>query len=183
MFAASALQMSQVDAGAATGERAVVNVSGTTRSLGFILLDAGRLYTRRLQERSRDLALDLTGCRVLVALAENEGVTQHRLAELISSDPAALGRILDRLEADGWVERRPYPGDRRARSICSTRAAKEYLAVIWHIAKQLQLEALAGLSWQETQTLAKVLGRVLANLSSVESSAAGQSQLPQRLAS
>lgn len=49
---------------------------------GFSLIEAGQLYARRFEERSRNLALDFAQSRALLVLAENEGVTQQRLSEL-----------------------------------------------------------------------------------------------------
>jgi MarR family transcriptional regulator for hemolysin len=103
-------------------------------------------------------------CRALVTLAQNEGVTQRRLAELTAVDTVALGRILDRLEARGWTERRPRPGDRRARSLAITPKGRALVPLIWKIVKESQLAALAGLSQNEISILVKALERVLANL-------------------
>src|SRR5882762_1909701 len=49
---------------------------------GFSMIEAGQLYARRFEERSRNLALDFAQSRALLVLAENEGVTQQRLSEL-----------------------------------------------------------------------------------------------------
>jgi hypothetical protein len=76
--------------------------------LRFNLLDAARLCRRHFEERTKALALDLMQCRALVTLAQHENLTQQRLAELMTIDPAALGRMLDRLEAQGWTERHPH---------------------------------------------------------------------------
>lgn len=132
--------------------------------MDFHLLDAGRLYGRKLEARLRNLSLELTQCRALVALAENPGVTQRRLAQLISIDPAALGRILDRLEALGLAQRRPRSGDRRARSLMITQQAKRLLPLIGRVSKESQLAALAGLSRAEARMLVRALERVLVNL-------------------
>ena len=50
---------------------------------GFSMIEAGQLYARRFEERSRNLALDFAQSRALLVLAENEGVTQ-RVSELAS---------------------------------------------------------------------------------------------------
>jgi MarR family transcriptional regulator, transcriptional regulator for hemolysin len=131
--------------------------------LGFNLLDAARLYRRQFEEHARALSLDLTECRALLTLAENERATQQRLAELIAIDPAALGRNLDRLEAGGWVERRPCPGDRRARSLAITPKANECLPLMRKIVAAAQLAAVAGLSREEIKRLAKALEHILTN--------------------
>jgi MarR family transcriptional regulator, transcriptional regulator for hemolysin len=145
--------------------------------LGFSLFETGRLYTRDFQRRSRALALDLMECRALVTLAQNEGITQRRLAELIAVDTVALGRILDRLELWGWTERRPRPGDRRARSLAITPGGRALVPPIWRIVKQSQLAALADLSRHETLILIKALHRVLVYLKADPSVVAVQASL------
>jgi MarR family transcriptional regulator for hemolysin len=135
---------------------------------GFSLSEAGRLYARRFEERSRKLALDFSQCRVLLVLAENEGVTQQRLSELTAIAPPWLGRILDRLEVVGLAERRPHLADRRARSLAITEDAREVLPLLWNIVAESLREALRGLSTDETAILGNALHRVIANLSALD---------------
>jgi DNA-binding MarR family transcriptional regulator len=130
----------------------------------FSLIDAGRFYTRRFEERSRDLALDLTQCRALIVLAQNPGITQRRLAELTKLNPAALGRILDRLERRKLIKRHPRVGDRRARSLAVTEEATAVLPIIWGLVTESHVEALKDLSNGERRVLMKALERVLMNL-------------------
>jgi len=94
---------------------------------GFSLIEAGQLYARRFEERSRNLALDFAQSRALLVLAENEGVTQQRLSELTAIASPWLVRILDRLEVMGLAQRRPHLADRRARSLAITEDAREVL--------------------------------------------------------
>src|SRR6266853_640662 len=91
---------------------------------GFSLSEAGQLYARRFEERSRNLALDFAQSRALLALAENQGVTQQRLSELTAIASPWLVRILDRLEVMGLAQRRPHPADRRARFLAITEEAR-----------------------------------------------------------
>jgi MarR family transcriptional regulator, transcriptional regulator for hemolysin len=132
---------------------------------GFSLSEAGQLYARRFEERSRNLALDFAQSRALLVLAENEGVTQQRLSELTAITSPWLVRILDRLEVLGLAERRPHLADRRARSLAITEGAREVLPLLRNIIGDSLREALSGLSTQETAILAKALRRVIANLS------------------
>lgn len=78
---------------------------------GFSLSEAGQLYARRFEERSRNLALDFAQSRALLVLAANEGVTQQRLSKLTAIASPWLVRILDRLEFLGLAERRPHLTD------------------------------------------------------------------------
>jgi MarR family transcriptional regulator, transcriptional regulator for hemolysin len=130
--------------------------------IGFDLIDAGRLYSRYFNERYRQL--NLTHCRALLALAQNQGITQSRLAQLITLDSAALGRILDRLEVSRWAKRHPHPGDRRARSLAITEEARALLPFMWSVVAESQRDALHGLSVEEKQILMSALERVLENL-------------------
>lgn len=135
---------------------------------GFSLSEAGQLYARRFEERSRSLALDFAQSRALLVLAENEGVTQQRLSELTAIASPWLVRILDRLEVMGLAQRRPHLADRRARSVAITEDATEVLPMLWNIVGESLREALTGLSTNETAILAKALHRVIVNLSSLD---------------
>ena len=146
--------------------------------LGFTLLEAARRYRRHFEERSRELALDLAQCRTLVTLAENGGVTQQRLAELTVTDPAALGRSLDRLEVRGWAERRPRPGDRRARTLAISPKARAHLPLLRKMVRESELTALKGLSQDETRLLVRALDRVIANLKMRQRHVAAATPLP-----
>jgi MarR family transcriptional regulator for hemolysin len=132
---------------------------------GFYLSEAGQLYARRFEERSRNLALDFSQSRALLVLAENEGITQQRLSQLTAITSPWLVRILDRLEVLGLAQRRPHLADRRARSLAITEEAREVLPLLRNIIGDSLREALTGLSTQETAILAKALHRVIANLS------------------
>lgn len=137
----------------------------TLAYLGFALEGAGRLYVRRFEERAREFALEPMGCKALLLLAENEGVTQQRLSELAVLDPSTMGRLLDRLQSKGLVERRPRPGDRRARSVALTREAMAMVPSLWRAVGESLREALTGLSTSEKRLVVDVLQRVLLNLS------------------
>jgi DNA-binding MarR family transcriptional regulator len=134
------------------------------QELGFCLNEVARLYTRRFEERAQTLSLQLAQCKVLILLAENEGVSQTRLSEISEIDPARLVGILDRLEAKGWAQRRGRPGDRRVRSLVVTENAKPVLRQIWSVISETYVEALQGLSTDEIGTMVKVLSYVYSNL-------------------
>lgn len=138
------------------------------RNLGFLLKDVTRLYTRRFEGRAHALSLTLPQCKALAYLANNEGVSQKRLSELVEIDPMSLVRILDRMEADGWVKRRSDPEDRRARCLAITETAKPIVDRIWELAGETRGEALAGLSAEERALLIDLLARVHANLLAVK---------------
>ena len=155
-------------------------VMDLNRQLGFLLKDTSRRYTRRFEERAQALSLTLPLCRALLYLENNEGVSQKRLSELTELDPMALVRILDRMEADGWVQRRFDPADRRAHTLWLTPRAKPVLDHIAHVIAEMRAETLHGLSNEERSRLIELLERVHANLAALAPLAAEKSQRSSR---
>jgi MarR family transcriptional regulator, transcriptional regulator for hemolysin len=145
-------------------------------TLGFLLKDVSRLYARRFLERAADLGLTLPQCKALAYLAKNEGVSQKRLAELIEVDQMSLVRILDRMEADGFVQRCSDPQDRRVRSLRITEKARPMLDEIQQRAGETRAETLQGLTDAERTLLVELLERVHANLSSLQPLAAAPAE-------
>ena len=138
------------------------------RNFGFLLKDLSRRYVQRFEVRAREISLNLAQCKVLVRLEKNEGASQARLAELTEVDAMTMVRILDRMEADGLLERRPDPADRRARCLYLTPKAKPRLEQIWRMSDATRAEVFAGVGKDERDVLIDVLERIHANLCRLE---------------
>ena len=63
-----------------------------------------------------------------LVLVSGEGVTQQELAERLLVTKGNICGMIDRMESNGWVERRPDPKDRRANRLFLTRAGKALFA-------------------------------------------------------
>lgn len=138
------------------------------RNFGFLLTEVSRKYLQRFEQRAGEFALTLPTCKVLANIQRNEGVNQTRLTELTCLDPMAIVRILDRLEADGLVERRPDPTDRRARCLYLTPKAAPTLQQLWELAAQTRTEVFTGISATERETFLEVLARLSDNLDNLD---------------
>lgn len=134
------------------------------RNFGFLLKDISRLHARNFERLGSGLNLSLAQCKVLAHLERHEGLSQARMAELADADPMTLLRTIDRMERDGWVERRADPNDRRAYRLFLTPAASPVLERMWAIADASREQALAGLSAEEHEQLFGLLGRIQGNL-------------------
>ncbi|HEY5101853.1 MAG TPA: MarR family transcriptional regulator [Steroidobacteraceae bacterium] len=148
------------------------------RNFGYLLKDLGRLYTRRFEERAEALHLTLPQCKTLGYLTRNEGVSQVRLGELAEIDPMSMVRILDYMEAEGWVERRPDPNDRRARCLFIKDKARAILDEIWALADETRTEFLGALSTDESLQLIDMLERIHARARAIAASAATADATP-----
>jgi MarR family transcriptional regulator for hemolysin len=138
------------------------------RNFGFLLKDLSRRYVLRFEQRARDLSLTLPQCKVLVRLETNEGMSQARLAELAEVEPMTMVRIIDRMEADGLLERRADPADRRARCLYLTSKAKPLLEKIWQLSDLTRAEVFAGVGREQRDAFIKVLAIIHGNLSALE---------------
>jgi MarR family transcriptional regulator, transcriptional regulator for hemolysin len=135
------------------------------RSFGYLVHDVARLFARRFDQRVLlFLGLTRSQCRVLGYLARHEGINQAGLADLLEIKPMTLVRQLDRMEEDGWIERRPDPGDRRARRLVLTEKARPILARILDLSSTVRHEAFADLTEEEGRQLIDLLRRVHHNL-------------------
>ena len=138
------------------------------RNFGFLVRDVSRLYAAVFERFARELGLTLSQCKVLGHLARNEGISQARLAELSDTDPMTLVRILDRMQQDQWVERRPDPSDRRAHRLYLRETARPVLNRMWKIADQCREEVLVSLNTAEREQLMGMLERLHETLSALE---------------
>jgi MarR family transcriptional regulator for hemolysin len=134
-----------------------------SRRFGFLLKDVSRLYVQRFEQHAASLGLTLAQCRALVRLADCEGVTQVRLAELTDLEPMTLLRILDRMESEGWLERRSDPRDRRVRCLYLTSKAKPLLDDIWRLIDLTWGEAFARIPKRKSELVTELLDTVRSN--------------------
>ncbi len=139
-------------------------MSDRTRNFGFLVKDIGRLYAKLFERRARDLHWSLSECKVLTYLQRNAGISQIKLAELTGVEPMSLVRILDRMEADGLIERRPDPSDRRARQLFLKDKAQRTLDQLWKLSDATRAQSLAGIKSEERQVLIDLLERIHRNL-------------------
>ena len=70
--------------------------------------------------------------------AEPDGLTQKALADAMSSDPNTIASLLERMEANGLVQRRPHEKDRRAKRVDLLAVAREKYEAIRDEAIELQ---------------------------------------------
>lgn len=133
---------------------------------GLLLHDVARLMRRRFEQlaRVRQLGITRAQAAVLVHLSRSEGINQVSLAQLMELEPITLVRLLDRLQAAGYVERRHDPADRRAWRLFLTEAARQMIVRIEKIGRELYDEATAHVGEADRAIFERVLGAMKMNL-------------------
>ncbi len=146
-------------------------------TLHLLLNDAARAIRRQFQRRAADHGLSPAQWR-LVGITLREGpLTQVTLAERLEVEPMSVSRLVDRLQAAGWVERAPHPGDRRAHLVQATDRARAIAPALRREIGEICAEALSGLSDAERRCFERGLRNVIETLgdggAAGEASAAG----------
>ena len=139
-----------------------------SQRFGFVVNEVGRLYGRQFDQLSRvELGLSRAQCRLIGQVKYNESghpPTQAELAQHLDLTPMAVATLVDRMEAAGWITRRPSETDRRANAIELQPRAEAALEKAFAVSDRVQEAALAGFSAAERKQLVAMLQRVRANL-------------------
>ncbi len=133
-------------------------------SIGFLISDVSRLLRRVYDRRVEPLGLTRAQWRVLVHVYRRAGVSQTALAQILEIEKPTLGRLVDRLEHKGWVERRIDDRDQRARRLVITEQARPLIDQMEELAEAVHADALDSVPDDETDQLYHTLLIVKANL-------------------
>lgn len=142
------------------------HASWSEPTLGFLVHDVARLMRKRLEQQARAAGIGLTRAQwqALAYTARSEGLNQACLASYLDIEPITLGRLVDRLELLGLIERRRDPRDRRQHNLFLTEKAWPELERIRVLGAEIREKALGGLDDDERRQLLALLGRVKGNL-------------------
>ena len=130
----------------------------------FAVARVTRRWRKLLDERLKDLGVTQARWTTMVYLQQGgEGLTQRELARLMAIENPTLVRLLDSLEQQGLIERRPCPNDRRARRLHLTKDGTEFMNVLTERAARLREEMLDGISDRDIEGAVKVFHKILEN--------------------
>ncbi|KGM47830.1 MarR family winged helix-turn-helix transcriptional regulator [Pseudooceanicola atlanticus] len=101
---------------------------------------------------------------VLVHLVRENGLRQSELADRLEVATVTTSKLIDRLEARGYVERRADPDDRRSNRVYATPQAKELVKVLTKTIFEVDEIANAGIPAEDLATTLGVLQRMRKNL-------------------
>lgn len=132
----------------------------TDEYIGVVISDVARLLRTEFDRRVRRLGITRAQWLVLTRLHRHPGASHSELAEMMEVEKATAGRMIDRLVANGWVERHTQRDDRRVKRVYLTPEAERVHKRIWRVAEATVEAALANLSTQESNQLMALLQRI-----------------------
>ena len=133
---------------------------------GFVINRTARSLSRSLDVRLRNkVGITFAQWRVLVLLTRtHDGLSQKEIAEGLGLEAPTLIPILDKLQKDGYVERRVDHNDRRNNRIYRSDRSFEIWETTLECATKVLTIALEGISEEKVRIMKEVLERMRANL-------------------
>jgi|SRR5262245_33338770 len=157
--------------------------SSSRREFGFILNDVARLLRTCADQKARRFGMTRAQWAVLARLRRSEGLKQSELAEMLDLQPITLTRLLDRLCANGLIERRADPEDRRANRLFLMPAAGPLMEHLDQLGEELMATVLDGVDPSTVTVMLAALGRAKDNLRrAIQKNAAADAALGQAYA-
>ena len=133
---------------------------------GFIINRTARTLSRSLDIRLRNrVGITFAQWRVLVLLTKtHDGLSQKEIAEGLGLEAPTLIPILDKLQKDGFIERRVDRNDRRNNRIFRAKRTFEIWETTLECASKVLTIALAGLPDDNVRIMKEVLEKMWINL-------------------
>ncbi|HEX7852171.1 MAG TPA: MarR family transcriptional regulator [Sphingobium sp.] len=134
------------------------------RDLSRKLTVIARHLRNRFDQSVTKLGVTRSQWTLIAVVSSRPGLTQRTIAEILEISEAAAGRLIDRLCAEGLLERKARSDDRRAYSVYVTDAAAPYLETLSGIARRNEDETFSGLTEAQLGQLEDLLSLVYTNV-------------------
>jgi len=135
--------------------------------LGFLMHDVSRLRRSVFDEFMKPLGVTRSQWWVLAYLSRHDGMIQSDLAGMLELGKAALGGLIDRLEASGFIMRRPDETDRRVKRIFLSASGTQLIKEMVKRNHDMSERMFKDLSTEDRYRLADMLMHVKRNLVSI----------------
>jgi DNA-binding MarR family transcriptional regulator len=132
--------------------------------IGYAITDVGRLLRTVFERRVRTFGLTRAQWMIITRLHRRPGLSQSEIADLLEIEKAPAGRLIERMEAKGWLLRRDDSRDKRINRLYLTARGHRLHAAIWPIAEATVDAALGDLSADERRRLTGLMLRVKSKL-------------------
>ena len=139
-----------------------------TDSVGRLMARISTHMRRRVERRMAEHGLTAAQWLPLWLLGSGRGDTAQALTCALDTDPGAMTRLLDRLEAKGLLERERSAEDRRVVRLTLTDAGRDVVRHIPQVLADVNNEALQGFSAEDFTQMKTLLQRMHDTLSKTE---------------
>ncbi len=129
--------------------------------LPALLAQASKLISAEFHTVVEAAGFSITEWRILATLTGRPGTSTGRLAQITVSKQPTVTRLLDRMEAKGYVERFAHDTDRRVTMVRITPAGQTIVADLIQRAKEHELRVLQPFGLKRAEALKITLRRII----------------------
>lgn len=129
--------------------------------LAALLAQASKLISTEFHAVVQAAGFSVTEWRILATLTGSEGISTGGLAQVSVSKQPTVTRLLDRMEAKGYVERFAHETDRRITMVRITPTGQTIVADLIVQAKEHERRVLAPFGLKRAEALKVTLRRII----------------------
>lgn len=129
------------------------------------LQSAARLARTALASRLLDHGFYAGQDQIMLALSELDGQTPGQLAARLGVRPPTITKTINRLQAQGVLDKRSSDADARQAHVFLTERGRDAIRAIEKSVRKTEKQAFRGLDKKEQKALGKLLARIEGNLS------------------
>lgn len=139
--------------------------------LGFLIHDVSRLRRTVVDKALKPYNITRSQWWALTNLSRHDesGMMQTELAGVMDVGKVTLGGLIDRLEASGFVTRKPDANDRRVKRVKMTRAGDKVLRTITKVAGAIDNGVVKDLTAKEIKQTETALHKIKKRLIEMDS--------------
>lgn len=135
-------------------------------SVGFVVNTTAKAFQKTLDlELRKKVGVTISQLRVVVALIQHPGLTQKEIADKVGVEGATLVPIIDKMEKEGLLKRKPDSKDRRVNRIYLTSKSDSLWNSMMECALHVRKISTKDISEQEIQSALETLRKISKNLS------------------
>ncbi|WP_047488140.1 MarR family winged helix-turn-helix transcriptional regulator [Terriglobus sp. TAA 43] len=131
---------------------------------GQLIQRMARMSNRWIEPRLQEMGLAVAQVPVFGALQQRGSMSQRELATLLHVEQPTMAQLLNRMERDGLIVRKPDPNDGRSSLISITPRALKRSEAARDVLMEGRQISLQGFTKAEVDTLQQLLQRMVDNM-------------------
>jgi DNA-binding MarR family transcriptional regulator len=132
--------------------------------LGYLIHDVSRLRRMMFDRALAPLGITRSQWWVLAFISRKDGLPQTQLANELDVGKVAVGALIDRLEASGFVLRQADPVDRRVKRVYVTKQARGFLEKLRKETDKFNAQIVNGIDRKQLEAASEALLAMKHNL-------------------
>ena len=143
---------------------------GDQQLLGTLIHEISLMNAKLFKHRMKEVGLTRTQWQVLYLLYREGRLSQTAIANSLMLAKPPLGKVVDRLEDGGWVQRCADANDKRAKLVSLTPKIKPMLGLLEKVVEEIGGVATIGMTGEEQATFVRLLNVAHTNLAETDQS-------------